>query len=412
MTDISAETGLAIDGLLEGDAIELLVVHCSDTPDDEPLRARDIQAMHLGFGWDGIGYHRVIGRDGLCEPGRPEYWRGAHVRGANDKSLGVCLIGRHDFTTAQMESLATLIADWQRRYPKARVVGHRDAVETHKTCPNFDAAAWWRDRQLAQAGETLMIGVPSLAIRREPSHLAPLDTEALYGEMVEIIEQAGPHARVRLLTDSYEGWIACDGALRACLPPSHRIAAASLHVLSAPDVKSPALMKLSLGATVSVLDVTDEWCAIILPDDGTGYVPVRSLRPLGSPEADFVGVAERLIGTPYLWGGRSAAGIDCSALVQIALQASGIACPRDSGPQFDWARARAGTLTVDPDQARRGDLGFWPGHVGIFQSADRFLHANAHHHAVASEATSEALPRTDAASDSPCVILRPGDQPA
>ena len=401
----------SIDGLLDSDAIELLVVHCSDTPDDEPLRARDIQAMHLGFGWDGIGYHRVIGRDGLCEAGRPEYWRGAHVRGVNDRSLGVCLIGRHEFTAAQMDSLAALLAEWQQRYPQARVVGHRDAVETHKTCPNFDASAWWRKRQAGHSGTSMMICAPSLAIRRNPSDTAPLDTEALYGETVEIIEQAGSHARVRLETDSYEGWIRCDGTLRTCTPPTHRIAAASVHALTAPDVKSPAIWRLSMGALVSVSDTGVDWFSINLPDGGTAYVPSRAAIPVNIPESDFVGVAERLIGTPYLWGGRSAAGLDCSALVQLALQAVGIACPRDSGPQFDWARARPGTITIATTKAQRGDLAFWPGHVGIFQSADRFLHANAHHHAVASEAASDALPRTDTASNAAAIILRLAGHP-
>ena len=401
----------SIDGLLDSDAIELLVVHCSDTPDDEPLRARDIQAMHLGFGWDGIGYHRVIGRDGLCEAGRPEYWRGAHVRGVNDRSLGVCLIGRHNFTAAQMDSLAALLAEWQQRYPQARIVGHRDAVETHKTCPNFDAAAWWQQHRTRDAGTSMMVSVPSLPIRRAPSDKAPLDTEALYGETVEVIEQAGLHARVRLQTDSYEGWVRFDGSVRPCAPPTHRIAVASAHALSAPDVKSPALLRLSLGGLVSVCDTTKDWHAITLPDRGKGYVPARAVMPVESHEADFVGVAERLIGAPYLWGGRSAAGIDCSALLQLALQAVGIACPRDSGPQFDWARARTGTSTILPSQAQRGDLAFWPGHVGIFQSVERFLHANAHHHAVTSEAASDALPRTDAASQAPATILRLGNQP-
>ena len=106
----------------------MLVVHCSDTPDDEQLRAIDIQHMHLGFGWDGIGYHYVIGRDGRCEAGRPEFWQGAHVRGVNDVSLGVCLIGRTNFTTAQMHRLELLLRDWTARYPQARVVGHRHRV--------------------------------------------------------------------------------------------------------------------------------------------------------------------------------------------------------------------------------------------------------------------------------------------
>ena len=404
-----------IDGLLESDAIALLVVHCSDTPDDEPLRARHIQAMHLGFGWDGIGYHHVIGRDGHCEAGRPEYWRGAHVKGANERSLGVCLIGRHDFTAAQMDSLATLLADWQHRYPKARIVGHRDAVETHKTCPNFDAAAWWQDRQTQNISARMMVCAPSLPIRRAASDNAPLDTEALFGETTEILERTASHARVRLMTDGYKGWITLGGSpgdtLGPLTPPTHRIVAASIHVLSAADVKSPAQIRLSMGSLVSVCEAGGDWHIITLPDGRTGYVPARVVLPLESMEPDFVSVAERLIGTPYLWGGRSAAGLDCSALVQLALQAAGIEGPRDSGPQLEWAQARHGTVTVEVAKARRGDLAFWPGHVGMFQSPDRFLHANAHHHAVTSEAASHALSRTDAASPAPAIILRLDDQP-
>ena len=73
--------------------IRKIIVHCSDTPDEENLTASDIHLMHLGFGWDGIGYHKIINRSGKVENGRPEYWIGAHVKGKNDISLGVCLIG-------------------------------------------------------------------------------------------------------------------------------------------------------------------------------------------------------------------------------------------------------------------------------------------------------------------------------
>ena len=411
MTSSSISRQQPIDGLLESEAIELLVVHCSDTPDDDPLRARDIQAMHLGFGWDGIGYHKVIGRDGLCEAGRPEYWRGAHVKGANERSLGVCLIGRDTFTTAQMDSLATLLAEWQHRYPRARIVGHRDAVDTHKTCPNFEVADWWQNRQHQEHGERMMVCASVLPVQRTASAQASLDTEALFGEAVEILEQDGPYARIRLLMDDYEGWIISQGALQPNSEPTHRISVASIHAQSAPDVKSPALMRLSMGSRVSVLATTDDWHAISLANGTTGYVPACSTIPADKVEDDFVSVAERFIGTPYLWGGRSAAGIDCSGLLQLALQAAGVACPRDSGPQFEWCQAQNQTVTIDATSARRGDLAFWPGHVGIFQSPDRFLHANAHHYAVASEAASDALMRTDAASTAPVTILRLSCQP-
>ena len=122
--------------------ISRLVVHCADTPDNEALDARAIHDMHLGFGWHGIGYHWVICRDGTLQSGRPEYWVGAHVKGHNEISLGVCLIGRRHFTDAQMQSLKALLKRWRAEYPDAEICGHCDFDYTEKTCPNFDVAAW------------------------------------------------------------------------------------------------------------------------------------------------------------------------------------------------------------------------------------------------------------------------------
>lgn len=132
--------------MLEPENIQYLVVHCSDTPDDEPITARDIHAMHLSFGWHGVGYHRVINRDGVVEQGRPDYWIGAHVYGHNEMSLGVCLIGRDAFTDLQFQSLEAVLKEWTILYPKAAIVGHRDFEYTEKTCPNFDAKKWWLSR--------------------------------------------------------------------------------------------------------------------------------------------------------------------------------------------------------------------------------------------------------------------------
>lgn len=129
--------------MLEPENIEYLVVHCSDTPDNEAISARDIHAMHLGFGWHGVGYHRVINRNGLIEQCRPDFWVGAHVYGHNDISLGVCLIGKSNFTEEQFQSLENVLREWTNLYPKASVVGHRDFDYTDKTCPNFDAKKWW-----------------------------------------------------------------------------------------------------------------------------------------------------------------------------------------------------------------------------------------------------------------------------
>lgn len=126
--------------------IEFLVIHCSDTDDKQNLSAINLHKMHLNFGWDGIGYHKVITRSGKIENGRPEYWVGAHVKGINQTSLGVCLIGRNKFTKKQFLSLERILKKWKALYPSAKIVGHRDTGNTAKTCPNFDVTNWSRNK--------------------------------------------------------------------------------------------------------------------------------------------------------------------------------------------------------------------------------------------------------------------------
>lgn len=122
--------------------VQFLVVHCADTPDDKDFSAEDIHKWHRQKGWDGIGYHAVICRDGTVHQGRPDYWPGAHVRGRNSISLGVCLIGRQDFSEGQLTELGLWLDEKLEMYPNAQVVGHRD-LDSSKTCPNFDAGKWW-----------------------------------------------------------------------------------------------------------------------------------------------------------------------------------------------------------------------------------------------------------------------------
>jgi len=124
--------------MIEKHNVRVLVVHCTDTADDEILTAIDIHKMHLSFGWDGIGYHKIINKNGSIENGRPEYWIGAHAKGINEQSLGVCLIGRNTFNEKQLISLKETLLNWKKKYPNATIKGHRDAIKTKKTCPNFD----------------------------------------------------------------------------------------------------------------------------------------------------------------------------------------------------------------------------------------------------------------------------------
>ncbi|MCG8470536.1 MAG: N-acetylmuramoyl-L-alanine amidase [Desulfobacterales bacterium] len=125
--------------------IRYLVVHCADTPDHRDVTAADIHGWHQKRGWDGIGYHAFIRRDGTIEAGRPVYWTGAHVRGHNSHSLGVCLAGRTHFTEAQRHSLEQVLWAWKKTYPEAQVCGHND-LDPKKSCPNFNAKALWKER--------------------------------------------------------------------------------------------------------------------------------------------------------------------------------------------------------------------------------------------------------------------------
>ncbi len=134
--------------MLTKEKIKKLVVHCSDTENEKNLSAIDIHKMHISFGWDGIGYHKVILRSGIIEEGRPEYWVGAHVKGMNDESLGVCLIGRDQFTNKQFISLEKVLRQWKIKYNQAKIMGHCDTGDTKKTCPNFDVISWSKQKSL------------------------------------------------------------------------------------------------------------------------------------------------------------------------------------------------------------------------------------------------------------------------
>jgi N-acetylmuramoyl-L-alanine amidase len=136
---------------LDPQKIKYIVIHCSDTPNTEIINAEDIHKMHLNFGWHGIGYHKVILRCGKVSNGRPDYWVGAHAFGINHISLGVCLIGKNKFSDNQFKSLRKVILDWREKFPSAIIRGHKDAIKTDKTCPNFDVNEWLLSQKINNA---------------------------------------------------------------------------------------------------------------------------------------------------------------------------------------------------------------------------------------------------------------------
>jgi cell wall-associated NlpC family hydrolase len=167
-------------------------------------------------------------------------------------------------------------------------------------------------------------------------------------------------------------------------------------VFSGPDIKSPVLETLPLGASVAVSGEASDHNARYGMIEPAGAIVMQHLMPLGAEAGDYVAVAETLLGTPYLWAGCSAFGIDCSGLVQLAMRMTGRHAPRDSDMQ-EAALGTALDIASGLPPLQRGDLVFWKGHLGIMQDGERLLHANAHHMAVASEPLSDAIARLEAA---------------
>jgi hypothetical protein len=259
-----------------------------------------------------------------------------------------------------------------------------------------DLAAQYLEGKVAAArfvaGTELEVRDAQAPLRREPSPDAPLDTEALHGERVTVYDENGEGwCWGQLVVDGYVGWIPAN-ALRPPGPaPTHRVAALRTLVFPGRSIKAPPVDALSLGSRVAVRMPQRDECGQ-LTDLTSGFcIPTRHLAPIASRQRDFVAVAERFVGVPYLWGGKTSLGIDCSGLVQTALAASGVACPRDSDMQEQTLGA---PLPIDDIAClRRGDLIFWQGHVAIVRDERSLVHANAFHMAVAIEPTREALRR-------------------
>ncbi|WP_083567403.1 NlpC/P60 family protein [Hyphomicrobium sp. CS1GBMeth3] len=241
---------------------------------------------------------------------------------------------------------------------------------------------------------------PAVPLRREPNAKLGLETEALYGELVRVYDEADGWAWVQLERDRYVGYLPSATLTGEIVPMTHRVKALGTFIYPAPDIKTPPLLHLPLNAEVCVAEWDDRFCRL----KRGGFVITRHLTERDRFERDFVDIAERLIGSPYLWGGRTRIGIDCSGLVQVSLEAAGIAAPRDT----DMQATELGTAIPVPgdlEGLKRGDLIFWPGHVGIMSDGVMLVHANAHHMAVAAETLPEAAERI-ARQSAPITTIR------
>ena len=237
------------------------------------------------------------------------------------------------------------------------------------------------------SGQRRQVAASSLPLRRAPRFDATLDTEALHGETLTVYDENEGWAWVQLDHDGYVGYMPSEGLITPGPTPTHRVSTLRTYVFPEPDSKVPPLSMLSLNALVAVTDASGRY----LPLASGGFVYASHVVPLSDTADDFVTVAETFLGTPYLWGGRTSVGLDCSGLVQLAASAAGHRVPRDA----DMQEAEAGEKIAwtEGEALARGDLVFWEGHVGIMTSRHDFLHANAHHMAVEKEPLRDAADR-------------------
>lgn len=225
--------------------------------------------------------------------------------------------------------------------------------------------------------------VPLANLRASPD--GPRDRQLLLGEAVTVIDRDKGHVFVLSAKDGYCGWMA-EADLGQGPAPTHWVAAPGTHLYSDPQVQAPEKAGLSLGSRLAVIGSWGAWA-----NTPHGYVPMRHLRPLGDWAEDPVTVAESLLGTPYLWGGNSRFGVDCSGLVQLSMHACGLPCPGDSDMQMALGR-----LLPPNEPTKRGDLIFWKGHVAMVVDRDRLIHANGHTMSVAYEGIKDCIARVSA----------------
>jgi cell wall-associated NlpC family hydrolase len=262
-----------------------------------------------------------------------------------------------------------------RRHP------YRDDLAAERLRGRVAAARYVR-------GEARQVVHPAAPLWPRPDAREGWATQALFGERVTVYEEKRGWAWVQLERDGYVGYLNARSLSAQVKTPTHRVRVPGTFLYAAADAKALTGPHLSLTSLLTIAETGAAFSRLV---DGA-FVPTRHIAELGRFAPDFVAVAERFVGTPYVWGGKTRLGLDCSGLVQVAMHAAGLDCPRDSDMQLAEL-GREVAVRTGLEGLQRGDLVFWKGHVGIMTDAFMLLHANAHHMAVVAEPLMSAVER-------------------
>ena len=244
--------------------------------------------------------------------------------------------------------------------------------------------------------EPAAIAVPVADLWADPDRGAR-DRQLLMGEGVDVFERRDGMAFLRAARDGYVGYVA-EADLGAPVEATHVVGVPASHLYAASDMKQPAVARLSFGTRLKIVAASDKF----YETEGGHHVPRPHLKPAIRPFADPASVAQLFFGVPYLWGGNSSDGIDCSGLVQAACLACHMPCPGDS----DMQEGTLGQPVAMDAPVMRGDLFFWKGHVAMAVDPEVLIHANAHHMAVSYELVADALERIEGQGDGPVTVRR------
>jgi cell wall-associated NlpC family hydrolase len=253
------------------------------------------------------------------------------------------------------------------------------------------------------SGTPARVCVPVVALRPVPDLARGIDTELLYGEDITVFDRADGWCWIKAAADGYVGYLPEEAIAEAAPAPTHVVIPQRTFLYQEPELRKPYKAVLSMGSRVHITGEAEaRGNHYLVLSDGTAIF-AKHLQPIGASDGhDYVDIAARFLEVPYLWGGRSGLGIDCSGLLQLALQMIGRSAPRDTDMQASGLGE-----PIDRAEVRRGDLVFWKGHVAVFEDPETIIHANGHTMTVARENFEAAVKRIGWLYEQPTGYRRP-----